>query len=233
MVNVDKAFELRYKINGVEFQLLVDFDKLKEFKKNSDQMTVFDVLADSKIYKDQRKGEVASANLISDTFPKKSQEEVLKEMLLKGECQIPTAYLNSLREEKKVQIINYIAANSVNPGNKMKFTVTMIESEVNKLSYNVSADLDSVKQAEEVIKLLKKKIAISIEKSIIEMAIPGQYCGAFYGPFRQNGKITKEYYDDQGLLRLHIEVTAGVVDDVINYIKLKTNNEAEYHISKP
>jgi len=55
--------------------------------------------------------------------------------LLKGECQIPTAYLNKLRDEKKLQVVNYIVENALNPTNKTKYTPTMIEGEINKVKY--------------------------------------------------------------------------------------------------
>ena len=100
MVNVDDAFEMRYKFAGEEFQVLVDFDKLNEFKaqqgKSEQSIQISDVLADDKIFKDQKKGEVA------------------------------TAYLNKLRVDKKNQIISYIAEQSFNPQTKTKYTSSMI-----------------------------------------------------------------------------------------------------------
>lgn len=55
MVNVDDAFEMRYKRNGENFEVLVDFDMLKKFQKSSNEFSVYDVLADIKIFKDQKK----------------------------------------------------------------------------------------------------------------------------------------------------------------------------------
>ena len=63
MVNIDDAFEVRYKKEKEQFEVLVDFDKLNEFKKDN-TISVYDVLADTKIFKDQRKGELASENIL-------------------------------------------------------------------------------------------------------------------------------------------------------------------------
>jgi len=49
MVNVDDAFRVKYKVEKDEFQVLVDFDKLKEFIAKPDEVSVYDVLADVKI----------------------------------------------------------------------------------------------------------------------------------------------------------------------------------------
>ena len=230
MVNVDEAFEVRYKKGGEQFEVLVDFDKLKEFEKSPDSVSVYDVLADVKIFRDQKKGEIASDNLLHKVFPEKSEEEIIKEILLEGETQIPTSYLNKLRDEKKVRVINYIAEAATNPATKTRYTVSMIESAVSRIKYNFDPYKSSDTQAEEVLKLLKFQMPISIAKIRMQMKIPAQHSGAFYGAFRSYGEIKKEFYDSFGNLNLEIEITEAQKDKVIDYVKRKTNNEAEYRV---
>ena len=232
MVNIDEAFEVRLNKNGNHYEVLVDFDKYRDFKDKPEEIDVYEVLADHKIFKDQKKGEIAPESNLDKDFESKEEIDIIKEILLEGEAQIPTSYINKMREETKKRIISYIAENAINPVTNTKFSASMVESEFNSIKFNVNYEKDHVNQAEEVIKLLKKSIPIKIEKSVIELSIPPSYVGAFYGPFRKYGSITKEYYDDEGNLRIHIEVTSGIIDDVINYIKNKANNEASYHISK-
>ena len=232
MVKVNEAFEVKYRHSGGQFEVLVDFNKLKEFKEKPNQISVYDVLADTKIFRDQKKGELASNNLLKQVFPNKSNEEILKEILLKGECQIPTAYINELREEKKKQAINYISENAINPSTKTKYTQTMIESQVNKIKYNFSPERDYITQANEILAHLKKTMPIAITKIIIKIKVSGMYCGNFYGPFRRYGNITKEFFDDKGNMHIHIEINESIADEVINYIKNKSNNEAEYYITQ-
>lgn len=232
MVKVDDAFEVRYKKAGNQFEVLVDFDKLNEYKKKHYEISVYDVLADVKIFKDQKKGDVASNNLLKESFKGLSEEDILEEILLRGDCQIPTSYVNKLRDEKKMQVVNYITENAVNPATKNKYTSSMIESEINKVKYNFDAYVSFENQAEEVLKLLKKVMPISIDKIVLEIEIPPRYLGSFYGPFRKFGKLTKEYYDRDGNLRIKIEITESLQDKVIDYIKHHTNNEGSYHIVK-
>lgn len=228
MVKVDEAFEVKYKKAKANFEVLVDFDKLNEFKKNQEKVSVFDVLADDKVFKDQKKGELASENELETHFNTNNQEQILKTILLEGECQIPTAYKNKLREEKKKQVVNYISENATNPQTRGKYVNTMIQSEIDKLRFNYEINKDYIPQANEVLKLLKKVMPIAITKSKIQMRIPGMHCGNFYGQFRQLGKTTNEKFDDNGNLCLEMEVSDSVVDRVIEEIKRKSNNEAEY-----
>jgi len=232
MVKVDEAFEIRYKFCGNNFEVLVDFEKLNEFKKNPEKISVYDVLADDKIFSDQKKGEVASTNILNTVFDNKSEEEILKQILIKGECQIPTAYLNKLRSERKEQIISYIVENATNPQTKGKFSRTMIESEFNKLRVNININTDIKSQAEDVIKSLRKVMPISCEKIILEICVSGEFCGNFYGPFRKFGKITKEYFDDLGEMHIHIEIFESQIDEVANFIKKNTKESGTYFVSK-
>lgn len=232
MVKVDEAFEVKYKKAGENFEVLVDFDKLNEYKKKPTEISVYEVLADVKIFKDQKKGDIASENLLNKVFPSKSEEQIIQEILLKGDCQIPTSYLNKLREEKKVHITNYIAENALNPKTKGKYTYTMIEKEIQKLRYNYDYSKSIETQAEEVLTLLKKVMPISITEVTIILEIPARYSGAFHGGIRKFGKITKEYYDNTGNLHLHIKTTESTSDKIIEFTKRNSNNEASYHIER-
>jgi ribosome maturation protein SDO1 len=232
MVNVDEAFEVRYKKAKENFEVLVDFDKLnlyiKDQERGENKINVFDVVADEKIFKDQKKGKVASETDLKAHFNTDKQEEILREILLKGECQIPTAYKNKLREQVKRQIITYISENATNPQTRGKYANTMIESEIGKIRFNYEINKDFMPQAAEMLKLLKKVMPIAISKSKIQMRIPGTHCGNFYGQFRQLGKTTNEKFDEHGSLCLEMEVSDSVIDRVIDEVKRKSNNEAEY-----
>jgi len=232
MVNVDEAFELKYKRNGESFEILVDFEKYKEFKKNPEKINIYDVLADDKIFKDQKKGEIASENLLKEIFNNKTIDEILTEILLKGDCQIPTAYLNKLRKEKKEQVINYIVENATNPQNKSKYTSSMISSEIDKLKFNFDPNINFISQAEDILKLLKKIMPISMDKIIVNIKIPGEFCGNFYGNFRKFGTIKKEYYDNSGNLVMHFEIMESLFDTITTNIKNNSNNQGEYYIMK-
>ena len=232
MVSVDKAFEMRYRKAGKEVQILVDFDELQSFRKNPQEKEIEDVVADDKIYSDQKKGELAPDSVLKEMFSTQNHQEILKEILLEGECQIPTAYLNKLREEKKTQIINYIAENAINPQTKTKYTYSMIENALSDIKTTIDPLKDHIYQAEQILKDLRKKLPISMDRVLMIIKIPGEHCGKFYGNFRKLGTIQKEYFDDHGRLHLHFEISQGNIDTVADYIKSNTQGTGEYHIQQ-
>jgi len=232
MVKVDEAFEVHYKKEKVDFQVLVDFEKLEEFRKNPSNISVYDVLADYKIYKNLNRGELVSEKLLKIVFKGMDEEEILKIILLKGDAQIPSSYLNIKKEEKKEKIINYIKENARNPVTKTPFTYSMLESEINKLKFNFDLKKDFKKEAEEIIEILKKSFPITIEKVIFNVEIPPQYIGKFVGTLRKLGTIKKEFYDESGNWKVHIEINEGKKEDFIDYLKKNSNGEAGYSITK-
>ncbi len=232
MVKVDESFILIYKKEGQEFQVLVDYEKLLQFKKE-ENIDIYDVLADTSIYVDIKKGLLQSQNLTNEIFAKKTENEILKEILLKGECQIPTSFLNKKRDEIKQKVISYIVESCINPQTNHKFTPSMVESEVNKLKFNFDANKDYIYQAEQVIKKLQSNFPIKVDIKSILLSIPAKFTGKFYGrEFRKLGKITKEYFDNHGALRIHMDVNSNNLDKAISYISLNTDNEAEYSVRK-
>ena len=233
MVKVDESCILRFKKEGETIEALVDFKLLLEFKNNSSSnLSIYDIYADTQLFSDSKKGLVISEDIIQKLFNGKSEEEVLTIFANEGEPQIPTAYLNELRDKKKEQIVEFISANAINPQTKGKYTSNMIKTEFEALKISIDPNTDHIHQAEQALKELRKKMPISMESSIIIIQVEGQYSGSFYGEFRKFGTIQKEYYDDTGNLHLHINVLSGKVDSVISFIKQKTDNSGSYHIKK-
>jgi rRNA metabolism SBDS family protein len=231
MVKVDESFILSYKKEGHEFQVLVDYGKLLEFRKNNAKITVYEVLADEDVFSDVKKGFRQSENLIKEIFRGKNEEAVFSEILNKGHCQVPTKYLNKQREKIKTRVVQYIVDSCINPQTNGKFTSSMIENEISKISYGFKGDSDHIHQAEEVIKKLQSKFPIKIDKKTLKISIPAQYVGKFYGKiFRSLGTITKEFiHKSSGNLKVHMDVNSSNFDKVIEYIRLNSNGEGEYY----
>jgi rRNA metabolism SBDS family protein len=230
MVKINESFILSYKKDNQIFQVLVDYNKLLDFREKK-EINIFDVLADTDIYIDTKKGLRQSEKLIKNIFKEKTEEEVLTEILEKGDCQVPTKYLNQQREKIKEKIVQYIIDNCINPQTNGKFTSSMIKTEIDKISFSFNPDMDFINQAEKIIKKLQLKFPIKIDLKSLLITIPAKYTNKFYNKnFRGLGKITKEFYDNYGSLKLHMDVNSSNFENVISYIKLNSNNEGEYHL---
>lgn len=233
MVKVDESCILRYKKEGETIEALVDFKLLLDYIHNKDSnVNIYDIYADTQLFADSKKGLVASDDVISKLFKGLDEEAILEKLAKEGEPQIPTAYLNEQREKKKEQIIEYLAAHTINPQSGGKYTTSMIKSEFDTLKISIDPNQDHIHQAEEALKQLRVKMPIKIDSKVLIMQVEAQYSGNFYGKFRTFGTIQKEFYDDNGNLHIHIEIGAGRLDEVEDYIKVNSKNTASYHVQK-
>lgn len=232
MVKVDDSCIIKYKKNGETIEALVEFKLLDKYLQNKDTISVYDIFADTQIFSDSKKGDVASLDILNKVFGKKSEEEILIEIAQFGEAQIPTAYLNEMREKKRAQIIEYLASQTINPQSGGKYTPSMIESGLNGITFSINPNLDHIHQAEELLKELRKKMPIKIDSQVMIIQVDGQYVGNFYGPFRKLGTVQKEYYDDNGSLHIHMQVSSAQIDQVEKFVKENTDESGSYHINR-
>src|SRR3989338_4473590 len=114
MVNVDQAIIARLKIQGQNFEILVDCANALALREGR-SVDMHDVLAAMKIFSDAKKGLEASATAMKQIFGTSDVEEVAKSIIQKGEIQLTQEYRESLREEKRRQMISIIHTNGVDP----------------------------------------------------------------------------------------------------------------------
>src|SRR3989338_561070 len=114
MVAVDDAVIARLKIQGQDFEILVDCNSAIALREGK-PVNIKDVLAAMKVFTDAKKGLAASENAMKQIFQTGDIEQIAKQIITKGEIQLTSEYRSSLRENKRKQIINLIHRNGVDP----------------------------------------------------------------------------------------------------------------------
>ncbi|MFP4401913.1 MAG: ribosome assembly factor SBDS [Candidatus Nanoarchaeia archaeon] len=239
MASADKSCIIRYKKAGVEVEALVEYRELVNYLEQSEsenstqeQNSIYDVFVTPQLYSDSNKGLEADYDTIKQLFEKMSEEEILIEIARHGDAQIPTSYMNELREKKKEQIINYIASQTINPQTKQKYSQSLISNEIESLTFTVHPYKDHIKQAEDIFKELKKKIPIKFDNSLLIIQIPSQYSGKLIGTIRKFGTIEKQFYDELGVLHLHLNIPTSRLEEVETFVKNETNGSGSYYVHK-
>ena len=235
MAKVDESCIIRYKKGNLEVEALVEYKSLAQYlenEENRENTSIYDIFADTKIFSDSKKGLVADSDTLQKLFPDKSEEEMLKEIALQGDAQIPTSYLNELRDKKKDLIINYLTNQTINPQTKHRYTTAMLKDEIDNLKISILPFRNHIKQAEDVFKQLKVKIPIKFDSTIIIVQVESQYAGVLIKPVREFGTVEKQFYDDTGNLHMHVKVPTGRVDETIDFLKDKTRGSVSYHLQK-
>jgi len=220
-MDVDKAVIARLKKDGKDFEVLVDCERALKFKEGGEFV---DVLVSDKIYKDNKKGLVASEDDLK-AFGNIDLTEIAKEIVKKGDVQLTTEYRNNLREEKKKQIINIIHRNSVD-SNNLPHPVGRIETALEECKVKIDEFRDASEQVKEIVDKLKVVLPIKFEIKKIYVKIPAQYTGSIFSVIKKHD-VLKENWETDGSLVVEVKIPAGLVEEFYDELNKITHGDIE------
>lgn len=209
MVTVDKAHTAKIKVQGNNFEILIDSDKATEFKSGK-SVSINDVLAVEKIFTDSHKGLEASPAVLKQCFGTDDPLEISQQIIMKGEFAVTAEYKQKLRDEKKKQIINMIHRNAVDPTTHAPHPITRIELAMNEAKIHIDENEDTMKQMQEVLKKIRPILPIKFEIKEIAVKIPPEYAAKSYPIINNFGKRLKEDWLNDGSLSLVVEIPGGL-----------------------
>ncbi|MCL4375401.1 ribosome assembly factor SBDS [Candidatus Marsarchaeota archaeon] len=124
---MSKVVVAKYTVNGERFEIFVDSDRAYEFITGK-RKDAFSVLESEEIFEDANKGKRQSQDKLKKAFETIDTIKIAEIILKKGDVPITTEQRNKLLEEKRKQIIDIIARNSIDPRTKAPHTVQRIDA---------------------------------------------------------------------------------------------------------
>jgi len=229
MVNVDKAVVAKLSKEGKQFEILVDCDKALELREGK-PVSMDDVLAVDDIFKDVKKGNMASGHDLQNLFGTTDVREVSKIIITKGVVQLTREHRARQREEKRKQIINIIHRNAVDPKTGLPHPPQRIESAMEEAKVHIDENKSAEEQVDNILGKLKPIIPIKFEKKKVEVIVPAQYSGQCINILK--GYNAKEEWLNDGRLKAVAELPAGVVDEFFSKLNGICHGEVESKISE-
>src|SRR5574342_82859 len=104
----------RFEKSGERFEVLVKPDAVQQIRDGKD-VDILANLAIDQVFRDAHKGSKASSEKMKEFFGTDDPIAVAKQLILKGEIQLTTEQRRQMQEQKRRQIVQYIAANAINP----------------------------------------------------------------------------------------------------------------------
>ncbi len=225
MTDVESSVIARLKKQDSTFEILVDCDKAMAFK--SGNASLDDALVTNDIFKDIKKGEHASENLLEKIFGTTDKNKVAETILKEGEIQLTTEYKNKLREQKRKQIINLIARNSVDPKTNLPHPPQRIENAMDEAKVNINEFKSAEEQVQDIVTKLRTILPISYEIKILAIKIPAQFSGQSYSILKKFGNLLKEDWLNDGSMLATVEVPAGLQNDLFDSLNNLTHGQIE------
>lgn len=228
MVDINKAVIARMRIDGNNFEILVDCDKAVAFRGGKGDIE--NVLAAEMIFKDAKKGERAPEHDLKKSFKTDNVFEVASAIIKKGELQLTAEYRNKLREEKRKRIIELIHRNSINPQNNLPHPGDRIARALDEAKVHIDEFKKAEEQVQDVITKLRPILPIKFEVREISVKVPAQYAAKCYNILKNFGTLKRDDWQNDGSLLAVIELPAGLQEEFENELNKLTKGEIETKI---
>jgi len=226
MVRVDQAVIARYKRDGECFEILVDCDKALAYR-GGKLKNLADVLASKEIFKDVKKGLRAAAHETKRIFKTEDEGSIAEIILKKGEIQITAEHRNTLREEKRKQIVQFIHQHAVDAKTGLPHPVQRIEKCMEQVKVKIDEFHPVEAQVQEVITQLRPLIPIKLEVRELELHIPTKYASAAFSQVKRRAKVLREQWQTDGSLKAVIEIPAGIQEGIEEELNKITRGEVD------
>lgn len=219
-----KTVIVKLRREGNEFEIFVNSDLAYEYitGKRSDALTVLEV---EEIFKDAKKGERQSDDKLKKAFGTTEVSKIAEIMLKNGEVPITTEQRNKLIEEKRKQIIDIIARNSIDPRTNAPNPPLRIENAMKEAKASVDPFRSAAEQIDDLVKKINIIMPIKFTTVKVEVTIPAEYSNRAFGTLKKYG-LKSEQWLSNGSLQASLEFPAGMQTEFFDRINNATQGKA-------
>jgi len=216
---------------GERFEVLVKPDAVQQIR-DGKEIDILANLAIDTIFRDAHKGSKASSEKMKEFFETEDPLEVAKVLIRKGEIQLTTEQRRQMQEQKRRQIVQYIAANAINPQTGTPHPPQRIEIAMEEAKVHVDPFKGIEEQVKEVLDALRPLIPIRFEKARIAVKLSAEDAAKCFGDIRSFGQILKEEWQPSGSWIGVVEMPAGMQTDFLERLNAKTRGNVDAKILK-
>lgn len=229
MVSLDDAVVARFDSEGHHFEVLIDPDMAQRMRDGKD-VDISKLLAADEIWKDARKGDRASEEIIGKVFGTTDLESVVRTIVMEGDIQLTTDQRRRMTEEKRKQIVNYISRHAINPQLKAPHPPQRIENAMAEARISIDPFKAVEAQVKDVLDAIKPLIPIRLEKTQVAVKLSADNYGKVYKDIVDFGIIKKEEWTGTGDWIGLVEIPAGMQGDFFDRLNSKTHGDVQTRI---
>lgn len=216
----------RINLDGENFEILVKPEEAYSYRMGK-TTSLSKVLVTDTIYSDANKGMRASEEKLKRAFETLDALKIADSILKRGTLQLTAEQRRRRIEEKRKQIMAFISRNCVDPRTKLPHPPIRIEQAMQQIRYPVDPFKSVEEQANEIIKLLRPILPLSMEKVAVSLRIPPQYTGKAYGMVKGFGTIKREEWRPDGSWTAVVEMLAGLYGPFLEKLGEATKGNLE------
>ncbi len=226
MVRLEDAVIARMSSHGTTFEVLVD-PELALALRTGEEADMRSVLAIDKIFKDSKKGEAASEEMMQKVFGTLDVLKIAEQVIRKGEVQVTTEQRRKMREQRRRQVVALISRRAINPQTGLPHPPARIEGALAKAKVHVDESKSAEEQLPSIVKLLLPIIPLKFETRRIAIKIPASYTAKAHQVVRDFATIKQEQWLNDGSWAAIVEIPAGIQGEFFDKINDLTRGEVE------
>ncbi len=161
---------VRLKKGKKRFEIACYQNKVQDWRSGVEK-DIDEVLQIPRVFLNVSKGLVAPKEDLQKAFGDKESDDIILEILNKGEIQLGEKERQINIENLNKEILSIISAKCINPKSKKRYPPTIIQKVLNEINFNIAPNKPAKGQALEVIKLLVAKQIIPIARAKMKVKI--------------------------------------------------------------
>lgn len=212
----------RLRSGKLVFETMVDLNSAMKLKKGED-VNMSEVVRDTAIYTDQKKGMRAGKDELENVFNTTDLYEITKKIVQKGQLEVTQEYRDEALEQRKKQIIDFLTRNAIDVRSNRPFTPDILDSAIKQAGVRID-NQPVEKQISNIVNSLKSIIPIKIETKKIKIRIPAEHTGRVYGLLQEYKE--KEDWLGNGDLEVVVNLPIGIQMDFYDKLNSVTHGSA-------
>ena len=216
---------------GEKFEVMVKPEAVQKIR-DGKEVDLLRELAIDEIFRDAHKGSKASEEKMTEFFGTTDPLSVAKQIIQRGEIQLTTDQRRQMLEAKRKQIVQYIAANAINPQSGAPHPPQRIENAMEEAKVHIDPFKAVEEQVKDVLDALRPLLPIRFEKVRIAVKLSAEDSAKCYGDIKAFGTILREEWQPTGAWIGVVEMPAGMQTDFLERLNAKTKGNVETRVLK-
>lgn len=161
---------VRMKKEKKRFEIACYQNKVQDWRLRVEK-DIDEVLQIPLVFANVSKGQVANNEDLLKAFGTTNHDEIIKEILEKGEIQLNEKERSANLAQKQNEFLNLISTKCINPRSKKRYPPSMLHKALAQLKFHLNPNKPTKTQALEAIKLLIAKQVIPIARAQMKVKI--------------------------------------------------------------
>ncbi|SGZ57522.1 CIC11C00000004194 [Sungouiella intermedia] len=161
---------VRMKKEKKRFEIACYQNKVQDWRLRVEK-DIDEVLQIPQVFMNVSKGQVANNEDLLKAFGTTNHDEIIKEILEKGEIQLNEKERSANLAQKQNEFLNLISTKCINPRSKKRYPPSMLQKALAQLKFHLNPNKPAKTQALEAIKLLIAKQVIPIARAQMKVKI--------------------------------------------------------------